>query len=88
MSLAGCNRRWPTTTRSPAWSIGAGAEVGLEDRRAGLLDLQEQRVLAVARHQRHEAAGADAADTDHLDGHVFELVAVEQHLAVGGERAR
>ena len=48
MSLADCIRRWPSTTRRPWFAYAALAGVRLEHGRLGLLDLQEQRVVAVA----------------------------------------
>ena len=64
----------------------ARPDVGLEHRGLGLLGLQEERVLPVAaHHQHHPGAGPDAADPDHLAGHVDEPVAVEQVAAVALE---
>ena len=51
----------------------------LEDRRLGLLDLEEERVAGRALdHQDDDRAKADAADTDDLDRRIDEPVAVEQ----------
>ena len=62
------------------------ADVGLEHRGLGLLGLQEERVLAVAaHHQQHPGARSDAADPDHLAGHLDEPVAVEEVAAVALE---
>ena len=45
----------------------APAEVGLQHRILGLLDLEEQWIVGVAsEHQDDPAARADAADADHL----------------------
>ncbi len=93
MSLAACISRWPTTTRSPSF-LGAyrcriaGGHVRLSTERLGLLDLQEQRVAVVPAAQQHDpAAGPDAADPDHLAGHVDELELVEQGPPVARQRA-
>ena len=69
--MAACIIRWPRTTRSPWVSYSLRAEVGLEHRGLRLLGLQDERVLAVAAdEQDHPGPGADAADADHLAGHV------------------
>ena len=58
-------------------------DVGLEHRGLGLLGLHEERVLPVAaHHQQHPGARSDAADPDHLAGHLDEPVAVEEVAAV------
>ena len=47
--------------------VGARAEHRLEDGLLRLLELQEQRVVAVAAEQQHDPRpGADAADPDDL----------------------
>ena len=93
MSLAACISRCPTTTRSPCVRVVARAQEALEHRRLGLLDLEEQRVVVVAADQQHDvAAGADAADADHLPRrvHVAELlervVPVAERVPVRGEQ--
>jgi hypothetical protein len=59
--------------------VPAFAQVGLENRCCGLLDLQEQRVLRVASlEQDDECPGADAADADDLAGQVHDLEALQQ----------
>ena len=79
MSLAACISRWPATTRWPSLADCAAPGVLAEHRRPRLLDLQEQRVIVVAAEQQDDpAARADAADPDHLAGHVDELEPVEQ----------
>ena len=63
--------------------------VALEHRGVGLLDLQEQRVLAVtAHHQHHPAARPDAADPDHLAGQIDEPVPVEEVLTIAWRLSR
>ena len=60
------------------------AQVRLEHRGLGFLHLQEQRVVVVeADQERHPAAGADAADADHLPGQLHVPVALEQVATVG-----
>ena len=66
--------------------IDALAGIGLQYRRVGLLDLQEERVVGDRRHQRHRAQGADAADADDLDRRIHQAIAVEQRRA--GHRAK
>ena len=83
MSLAACMRRWPSTTRWPWFVEPARAEERLEHGRLGLLELQEQRVVAVAAEQQHDPrAGADAADADDLARRVDVAEALEQAAAV------
>ena len=83
MSLAACINRCPTTTRSPWFENSLGPRRLLQHRRVGLLDLEEQRVLAVAaEHQRDPRARADAPDPDHLVREVGQLELLEQHPAV------
>src|SRR5262249_46640678 len=55
----------------------------LEHRRAGFLQLQEQRGAVPAQVQPDGAEGADAADTDHFEGDVLELVSVDKKKPVG-----
>jgi hypothetical protein len=60
----------------------ARVEERLEDRRLGLLDLEDERIVIVAsEEQRDPAAGADRADTDGLAGQVDVAKAVEQTAA-------
>ena len=55
-----------------------------QDRRLGLLGLQEQRLDAVAGvHQHDPGAGADAADPDDLAGHLHHGELLEQVPPVG-----
>ena len=63
------------------------AEERLQHRRLRLLELQEERVVAVATEQEHdEGAGADAADTDDLASGVHVAVALEQLAPVARQR--
>ena len=74
--------------------VAALADVGLQDRRSGLLELQEERIAVVtAQQQDDEGQRADAAHADDLHRHVDELIAVDeltvvflQGLAIVGER--
>ena len=67
----------------------ARAEELLEHRCLGLLQLQEQRILAVAaEQQRDPGAGADAAHADDLAREVGQPELLEQHAPVVLERAR
>src|SRR5918995_97049 len=60
-------------------AVAAAARVRLQHRGGRLLDLQQQRVVvAVPEQQEHIAAGADAADPDHLSGRVLGPEAPEQ----------
>ena len=62
----------------------ARARVGSEHRRAGLLDLQEQRiVVAVAHQQDHQRLGPDRADADDLAREVLVVVVVEHDAPIG-----
>ncbi len=71
MSLAACVRRWPSTTRCPWFENSLLREERLEHRGFGLLELQEQRVVAVAAEQQRDPdPRADAADPDDLAGGV------------------
>ena len=57
----------------PVVLVPARAEVRLEDRGLGLLDLHQQRVVVVAAEQQDDPRpGADAADADDLAGDVDE----------------
>ena len=68
----------------PVVGEAAPARIGLEHRRLGLLDLEEQRVGVVAtEHERDPAPGPDAPDPDDLAGEVDEPVALEQVAAIG-----
>ncbi len=88
MSDAACIQRCPTTTRSPWSPVRAAPEVRLEHRRAGLLDLQEQRIVARPALQHEDvAARPDAADADHLAGEVERPEVVEQVAPVGRQAA-
>ena len=83
--VAGCLHQ-PLAGHHPLPVVGvlALADEALQDRRLGLLRLQEQRVLAVAAEQQQDpGTGADAADADDLAGHVDVLELLEQHPAVG-----
>ena len=87
MSLEACIRRCPVTTRSPWFSNSLGLEELLEHRGLRLLQLQEQRILAVAADQQGDpGARADAADADHLAREVDQLELLEQHAPVVLER--
>ena len=71
----------PLSLHHPLAVVGlrARAQVRLEHGAIGLLHLQEQWVVAVAADEQGDpAARADAADTDHLAGHVDDPVPVEQ----------
>src|SRR5215218_6253576 len=79
MSLAACIIRWPQTTRSPWCRYRLGRQVVLQDRGAGLLQLQEQRVVLVATLEQDDVGQRpDASDTDHLAGHVDGLELLQQ----------
>jgi len=57
--------------------VPALAQVRFQNRCRRLLDLQEERVLRVAPlEQDDECPGTDAADADHLAGHVHHLEAL------------
>ena len=65
----------------------AGARIGREHGRVGLLDLQEQRViLAVAHQQQHERLGPDRADADDLPREIRVVVVVQHDTPVGRQR--
>src|SRR5262249_21555820 len=64
-----------------------GPDERLEHRRAGLLQLQEERVTLVPPEQEVDpAARTDTADADDLAGDVDAVELVEQRPAVGWER--
>lgn len=69
----------------PLVGVQALACMGLQHRRARLLHLQEQRVVVRGHEQAHAADGADAADADHLECVVEEVIAVEQRARVLGQ---
>ncbi len=53
----------------------------------GFLGLEEERVAAVASEQEDDPRpGADAADTDHLAGHVHHLELLEEMPSITLER--
>jgi hypothetical protein len=52
----------------------AGLGVGLQHGRAGLLDLQNQGMPIIGQVQGNETAGADAADSHHLESHILQGV--------------
>jgi len=54
--------------------------VRLEDRRARLLDLQEQRIALAGHEEQDPAGGPDAANTDGLQGRIRQLVPLQQGL--------
>ena len=56
--------------------------IGFQHRGVGLLELQEQRIVGDGHHQGHHAQCPDAADADHFDSRVDQLVAIEQDTAV------
>ena len=67
--------------------VGALAEVRLEDRLLGLLELEDERVAMVPPEQEGDpGARPDAADADDLARHVDEPVAVEEPRAVVRQR--
>ena len=66
----------------------AVTEERLQDRRLGLLELEEQRIVVVAaEHEADPGSRADAADADHLAGRVHVAEAFEQLAPVARERA-
>src|SRR5262249_30016499 len=58
----------------------------LEDGAVRLLELQEEWVLVRGEEESNGARRADAADTDHLGGHVTELKPVEEHAPIVRQR--
>ena len=73
---------------APAVVLRAGsAREPLEDRRLGLLDLEEQRIVGVVAEQEDDpGAEADAPDADDLERRVDRSVVVEQDAAILLER--
>ena len=68
---------------APVVLVHALADVGLEDRLLGLLDLEEQRIAVVATAEEHDPAPRPhAPDPDHLPGHVDDLVGLDERTAV------
>ena len=87
MSVALWTIRLPAMTRAPWLSCGARVRVLLVDRRAGLLELQEERVATgAALEQREVHHHPDAADPDHLAHDVDGDEAVEEVPAIILER--
>ena len=80
----------PVAVHDPLAVVGEVARggVGLQHRGARLLDLEEERVPLVGHQQQHPAHGAHAADADHLDRDVLDLVAVEQQAIGDGRVSR
>ena len=71
MSLGRLREPLPLHDPATVVRVRALARVGLEHRRLGLLDLEEQRVALVATlHVGDPAPGPDAADPDDLARHV------------------
>ena len=67
--------------------VPALADKRREDRRGGLLGLEDERVLLVAPLQNeHVTARTDAADADHLESEVHEAVALQEVAPVLGHR--
>ena len=61
----------------------ARAEEPFQDRRLGLLDLEEERIVVrPVLEQHHERPQPDAPDADHLHRVIDDRVAVEQDAAV------
>jgi hypothetical protein len=82
MSLADCISRYPVHDPLPVIWISASAGIGLQHRRACLFHLKKQAIIFASRHQCHDAPGADAADTDHLERDIRKIETVEQRTAV------
>jgi hypothetical protein len=83
MSLAACIIRWPTTHPLAVLPVPALAHAWLQDRSDRLFDLQEEGIMRVAPlKQNDERLAADAANADHLVGHVDDLEAIEQAALV------
>ena len=77
----------PVRRRALRGCVRARAEVRLEHRRLRLLDLEEERVVAVASEQQEDpAAGSDAADADHLPREIDPAELLEQMPAIGLQR--
>ena len=66
--------------------VNAPAGIGLQHRGARLLDLEEQGILFAGHQEHYVAVRADTADTDHLDGEILDLIAVEEHPSIGLQR--
>ncbi len=67
----------------------APAEELLQHRRFCLLELQHERILAVATHQQRDpGAGSDAADADDLAREIDQLELLEQRPPVARKRLR
>ncbi len=87
MSLVACISRCPTTTRCPWFLNWLLADVLLEHRLLRLLELQEQRILAVAAEkQGNPRSRPDAADAHDLPREVRQLELLEQLAPVVIER--
>ena len=83
MSLAACISRWPATTRSPWFEYSLLPRYGSSTDCLRLLDLQEERVVAVAAEQQQDPAPRpDAADPDDLACQVDHPELLEQVPAV------
>ncbi len=57
--------------------IDALPRIVLEDRGAGLLDLENERISFRVRQQEHPAGGANAPDADDLVRGILDFVAIE-----------
>ncbi len=87
MSLDACIRRWPSTTRLPAFRYLLFTRCGFEHRWLRLLDLEEEGIAIVAANQKDDPGPrSDASDPDHLPRHVDDPVALEQLASVALER--
>ena len=81
---AGLQNTLPGDDPFAVLAVLAGWQVRLEHGVHGLLDLQEQRLTVVSpSEQYHEAAGADAADANHLQGDVSDLEPAQQVRTIG-----
>src|SRR5262245_5349559 len=58
------------------------ARIRLEHLRARFLNLEKQWIPFARHHQPHSAKRADAADSDHLDCDVLQLITIEEHAPV------
>ena len=86
MSLGGLHQALALDDALAVLLVLARAEVRLEHRRLGLLELQEQRIVVVAAEQQQDpGAGPDAADADDLAGRVDVAEPLEQLSAVAGQ---
>ena len=87
MSLAAWVRRWPSTTRCPWLANSLLPRNALQHRSLRLLELEEERIVAVATEQQHDVgARADAADTDHLARSVRVAVALQELAPITRQR--